>query len=158
MGVMDQGRDAGFKRRSTHILILPSTEGRRARGARSNPHKLVHNRLFKGAMDEGSGKVQKASTHIGSGVLVDVAIGERDVAVGDVEATARSELLVQQPIQRGDGSGVGRGFEWRSTHILLLILLSTERWFRGARVEHAREFSGAMNEGSGMVQKASAHI
>ena len=41
----------------------------------------------KGAMEEVSGRVQKASTHA-SGIGVDIAIVERDCAAGDVDATS----------------------------------------------------------------------
>ena len=53
-------------------------------------------------MEEGSGKVQKAGTHAGSLIVVDVAIVESHVAAGDVKIPA---------LQNKEGKGHGNVFQ-----------------------------------------------
>ena len=64
----------------------PGQEGDAAsRLPKARNERLRH---FNGAMEELSGKVQKASTHAGS-VGVDAAASERNCATPDVDATSR---------------------------------------------------------------------
>ena len=86
IGAMDVGRRArrGSSGGSTHILP-PSREARRE-------SRVEHARQFNGysigAMDERSGKIRKASTHPGGGILVDVAVGESDIAASNAQASS----------------------------------------------------------------------
>ena len=48
----------------------------------------VQERSPMGAMEEGSGKVQKASTYVVGGIGVDVAVGHSDISTVNVEASS----------------------------------------------------------------------
>ena len=61
-------------------LHSASTQGSHTQHVSKSEHPI-------GAMEEVSGRVQKASTH-GSGVGIDVAVVERDCAAGDEDATS----------------------------------------------------------------------
>ena len=58
----------------------------------------VSERSSNGVMEEVSGKVQKAGAHVGSFIVMDVAIVESHVAAGDVKTPA---------LQNKEGKGHG---------------------------------------------------
>ena len=62
------------------VLILRAYRESHAQNVSKSKHPI-------GAMEELSGKVQKASTHV-SGVGIDFAAVERDCAAGDVDAAS----------------------------------------------------------------------
>ena len=63
-------------------------------------------RSSNGVMDEGPGKIQEASAHVVSFIVMDVAIVESHVAAADVKSSALQNEEVKghgKVIQRGDG-------------------------------------------------------
>ena len=66
----------------------------------------VTERSSNGVMDEGSGKIQEASAHVGSFIVMDVAIVESHVAANDAKTPALQNKEGKghgKVIQRGDG-------------------------------------------------------
>ena len=97
MGAMDRVRGE-FEVPNTHAL--PSTERQIIEGRESNTR--VRHSI--GAMDEGSGKVHKASAHIDGGVGVDVAAVKGHRAAKDVRTSA---------LWRWAGTVIHGGDGWR---------------------------------------------
>ena len=106
-------------------------------------------------MDEISGKVQKASAHGSSLIVVDVAIVESHVAVADVKAPGLQNKERKghgKVIQRGDGRRFRESLEGehsrRPARTRYKIEKVRERSSNGVMDEHSGKAHGAHSQSS----------
>ena len=104
----------------------------------------VRERSSNGVMDEGSGKIQEASAHVVSSIMVNGAVVEGHITAVDAEAsTLPNEEGTRQGkfIQRGDGRSFGEGSEGErspcSAQTRYTIGKVTERSSNGVMEEHS---------------------